>query len=137
MRVGAGPSRRLRRRIGSASLETVPRTSSPASSTRGVSSGASFARGARNGKWAAPDVLRPLPRASLAALRKEVEPVGQEALARFLPGWHGIDRRATLRETLIPLQGVSLPVALWESDVLPRRVPGFQPADLDQLTASG
>src|SRR4051812_20679564 len=88
-------------------------------------------------EWCEPDVLRRLRRASLAALRKEVEPVGQEALARFLPGWHGIDRRATLREALIPLQGVSLPVALWESDVLPRRVPGFQPAQLDQLTASG
>jgi ATP-dependent Lhr-like helicase len=32
---------------------------------------------------------------------------------------------------------VSLPVSLWETDILPRRVPGFQPADLDQLTASG
>jgi ATP-dependent Lhr-like helicase len=88
-------------------------------------------------EWCEPDVLRRLRRASLAALRKEVEPVENDALARFLPGWHGIDRRATLREALIPLQGISLPVALWESDVLPRRVPGFQPAQLDQLTASG
>jgi ATP-dependent Lhr-like helicase len=32
---------------------------------------------------------------------------------------------------------MSLPVALWESDVLPRRVPGYQPAWLDQLCASG
>ena len=37
----------------------------------------------------------------------------------------------------MPLQGLSLPVALWESDVLPRRVPGYQPSWLDQLTASG
>jgi ATP-dependent helicase Lhr and Lhr-like helicase len=88
-------------------------------------------------EWCEPDVLRRLRRASLAALRKEVEPVDEEALARFLPVWHGIDRRATLREALVPLQGVSLPVGLWESDVLPRRVPGFQPAQLDQLTASG
>jgi ATP-dependent helicase Lhr and Lhr-like helicase len=88
-------------------------------------------------EWCEPDVLRRLRRASLAALRKEVEPIEQESLARFLPAWHGIDRRATLREALIPLQGISLPVALWESDVLPRRVPGFQPAQLDQLTASG
>ena len=88
-------------------------------------------------EWCDPDVLRRLRRASLAALRKEVEPVEQSALARFLPGWQGIDRRATLREALIPLQGVSLPVSLWESDVLPRRVPGYQPAQLDQLCASG
>jgi ATP-dependent helicase Lhr and Lhr-like helicase len=88
-------------------------------------------------EWCEPDVLRRLRRASLAALRKEVEPVDEEALGRFLPAWHGIDRRATLREALVPLQGVSLPVSLWETDTLPRRVPGFHPAELDQLTASG
>src|SRR6476660_3392770 len=91
----------------------------------------------REREWCDPDVLRRLRRASLAALRKEVEPAEQAALGRFLPSWHGIDRRATLREALVPLQGLSLPVALWESDVLPRRVPGFNPGQLDQLCASG
>jgi ATP-dependent Lhr-like helicase len=88
-------------------------------------------------EWCDPDVLRRLRRASLARLRKEVEPVEPAALGRFLPGWQGVDRRAALREALVPLQGVSLPVPLWETDVLPRRVPGYQPAWLDQLTASG
>ena len=88
-------------------------------------------------EWCDPDVLRRLRRASLARLRKEVEPVDPGALGRFLPGWQGVDRRATLREALVPLQGLSLPVALWEGDLLRRRVPGFQPALLDQLTASG
>jgi ATP-dependent Lhr-like helicase len=88
-------------------------------------------------EWCDPDVLRRLRRASLAALRKEVEPAEQAALGRFLPNWHGIDRRASLREALVPLQGLSLPVSLWESEVLPRRVPGFNPGQLDQLCASG
>jgi ATP-dependent Lhr-like helicase len=88
-------------------------------------------------EWCDPDVLRRLRRASLAALRKEVEPAEQAALGRFLPHWHGVDRRATLREALVPLQGLSLPVSLWESEVLPRRVPGFNPGQLDQLCASG
>ncbi|HEV8686532.1 MAG TPA: DEAD/DEAH box helicase [Gaiellaceae bacterium] len=88
-------------------------------------------------EWCDPEVLRRLRRASLAALRKEVEPAEQAALGRFLPSWHGIDRRATLREALVPLQGLALPVALWESEVLPRRVPGYQPMQLDQLCASG
>jgi ATP-dependent helicase Lhr and Lhr-like helicase len=88
-------------------------------------------------EWCDPDVLRRLRRASLAALRREVEPTAQAALGRFLPAWQGIDRRASLREALIPLQGIALPVPLWESDVLPRRVPGYQPAWLDQLCASG
>ena len=88
-------------------------------------------------EWCDPDVLRRLRRASLAALRREVEPTEQAALGRFLPRWHGIDGRATLREALVPLQGLALPVALWESDVLPRRVRGYQPAQLDALCASG
>src|SRR5438552_18805481 len=54
-------------------------------------------------EWCDPDVLRRLHRASLAALRKEVEPAHQAALGRFLPNWHGIDRRASLREALVPL----------------------------------
>ena len=88
-------------------------------------------------EWCDPDVLRRLRRASLAALRREVEPAEQAALGKFLPSWHGIDRRATLREALIPLQGLALPVSLWEAEVLPRRVPGYRPEQLDQLCASG
>lgn len=88
-------------------------------------------------EWCDPDVLRRIRRASLAVLRRQVEPAEQAALGRFLPGWHGIDRRATLREALVPLQGLALPVALWESEILPRRIPGYQPAALDQLCASG
>jgi ATP-dependent helicase Lhr and Lhr-like helicase len=88
-------------------------------------------------EWCDPDVLRRLRRASLAALRREVEPTEQAAFGRFLPSWHGIDRRATLREALIPLQALPLPVSLWESEVLPRRVPGYRPEQLDALCASG
>src|SRR5262245_35169878 len=88
-------------------------------------------------EWCDPDVLRRLRRASLAALRREVEPVEQAALGRFLPSWHGVDRRASLREALVPLQALALPVALWEAEVLPRRVPGYRPEQLDQLCASG
>ncbi|HEY0417795.1 MAG TPA: DEAD/DEAH box helicase [Gaiellaceae bacterium] len=88
-------------------------------------------------EWCDPDVLRRLRRASLAALRREVEAVDQEALARFLPGWHGVDRAASLREALVPLQALPLPVALWEADVLPRRVRGYRPEHLDALTAAG
>ncbi len=88
-------------------------------------------------EWCDPDVLRRLRRASLAALRREVEPVEPAGLARFLPSWHGIDRRASLREALVPLQALALPVGLWESELLPRRVQGYRPEQLDSLCASG
>ena len=78
-------------------------------------------------EWCDPDVLRRLRRASLAALRREVEPVEPAALARFLPSWHGIDRKASLREALVPLQALSIPVTLWEAELLRRRVPQYRP----------
>jgi ATP-dependent helicase Lhr and Lhr-like helicase len=122
--------------------EAVRRFGLPLEQAEAILDGLDLARGElRPGgterEWCDPEVLRRLRRASLARLRKEVEPVDQGALGRFLPGWQGLDRRATLREALVPLQGLSLPVPLWESDVLPRRVPGYEPARLDQLTASG
>jgi len=43
-------------------------------------------------EWCDPDVLRRLRRASLAVLRREIEPVDAAALARFAPAWQGVDR---------------------------------------------
>jgi len=88
-------------------------------------------------EWCDPEVLRRLRRASLAALRREVEPAEQAAFGRFLPSWQGVDRRSSLREALVPLQALALPVSLWESEVLRRRVPGYRPEQLDALCASG
>ena len=89
-------------------------------------------------------MLRRLRRASLAVLRKEIEPADQRALARFLPAWQNVDRHPAtgagidrLREALVPLQGLALPADVWERDVLPRRVGAYSPAWMDQLCASG
>ena len=94
--------------------------------------------------WCDPDVLRRLRRASLAVLRKEIEPADQRALARFMPAWQGVDRHPAtgagidrLRDALVPLQGLALPAEVWERDVLPRRVGAYSPAWTDQLCASG
>jgi ATP-dependent Lhr-like helicase len=95
-------------------------------------------------EWCDPEVLRRLRRASLAALRKEIEPADQRALARFEPSWQGVDRHPAggagvdrLREVLVPLQGLALPADVWERDVLPRRCGAYSPTWLDQLCASG
>ncbi len=95
-------------------------------------------------EWCDPEVLRRLRRASLASLRKEVEPAEQRALARFLPAWQGVDASPPggagvdrLREVLVPLQGVALAPEVWENDVLPRRVGAYSPSWIDQLCASG
>ncbi|WP_320668821.1 DEAD/DEAH box helicase [Patulibacter defluvii] len=95
-------------------------------------------------EWCDPEVLRRLRRMSLAALRQEIEPADPRALVPFATGWQGIDRHRPsgagvdrLREILVPLQGLALPVELWERDVLPRRLGAYSPAWLDGLCASG
>ena len=95
-------------------------------------------------EWCDVEVLRRLRRASLAALRKEIEPTDRTRLAAFLPSWQGVDRHTRagagidrLREVLVPLQGLALPVQIWERDVLPRRTGAYSQTWLDALCASG
>jgi ATP-dependent Lhr-like helicase len=101
-------------------------------------------------EWCDPDVLRQLRRRSLARLRKEVEPVEQVVLARFLPAWQGVaslgEARPSLRhegalerlaEVVDQLSGMPIPASVLERDVLPARVPGYQPRLLDELGAMG
>ncbi|MEV0681907.1 ATP-dependent helicase [Actinosynnema sp. NPDC050436] len=90
------------------------------------------------------EVLRRLRRASLARLRAEVEPVEPAALGRFLPSWHGVGRRLRAAPTVDDvysvveqLAGAPLPASAVESLLLPARLPGYTPALLDELTASG
>src|SRR5207302_10271223 len=45
-------------------------------------------------EWCDPEVLRQLRQRSLAALRKQVEPVEATALGRFLPSWQGVGSQA-------------------------------------------
>ncbi len=87
-------------------------------------------------------MLRQLRRRSLAALRREVEPVDPEAYARFVQAWHGIpgERRGleALVEALGQLQGAALVASTLETEVL-AAAPGhgYRPADLDELCTAG
>lgn len=92
-------------------------------------------------EWCETEVLRRIRRRSLAALRAEVEPVEQPALARFLADWQylpaqlrGVDGVALVVEQL---SGVPIPASAWEGFVLPSRVRGYQAAWLDELMTSG
>jgi ATP-dependent Lhr-like helicase len=100
-----------------------------------------FRPGASGREYCHPEVLRQLRRRSLAALRREVEPVTRDVLARFLPAWHGIgsppggsDR---LLDAIFQLQGVALPASVIERDVLASRVGDYRPRLLDELVSMG
>jgi ATP-dependent Lhr-like helicase len=116
-------------------------TATATATRRPAATGAASADGR---EWCDVEVLRRLRRASLAALRKEIEPAEQRRLAAFLPSWQGVDRHPSagagvdrLREVLVALQGLALPVEIWERDVLPRRVGAYSQSWLDGLCASG
>ncbi|HEX3264369.1 MAG TPA: DEAD/DEAH box helicase [Candidatus Limnocylindrales bacterium] len=109
-----------------------------------------FRPGGSEREWCDPEVLRLLRRRSLARLRREVEPVDPETLGRFLPAWQGVapvgadlaPLRGTaalerLAEVVDQLAGVPIPASVLERDVLPARVPGYQPRLLDELGALG
>ncbi len=92
-------------------------------------------------EWCDAEVLRRLRRRSLAALRKEVEPVEPTTLGRFLPVWQhlggrlrGVDGVLTVVEQLA---GCAVPASALEPLVLAGRVVDYSPAMLDELTASG
>src|SRR5438034_26052 len=53
-----------------------------------------FRPGQSGAEWVDTGVLRTLRGRSLARLRREVEPVDQDALGRFAVAWHGIDSGA-------------------------------------------
>jgi ATP-dependent Lhr-like helicase len=103
--------------------------------------GGEFRPGGVDREWCDPDVLRSLRRRSLARLRREVEPVPAVALARFLPAWHSVGSEAgsldRLLDVVAQLEGAYLPWSIYERDVLPARVRGYQPRLLDELCASG
>jgi ATP-dependent Lhr-like helicase len=100
-----------------------------------------FRPGAVGHEFTDPDVLRTLRRRSLSRLRREVEPVEPDVLARFLPAWHGIGSSAggpgRLIEVVAQLEGVPIAASILERDVLPARVQGYTPRLLDELGAAG
>ena len=67
------------------------------------------------------DVLRQLRRRSLASLRREIEPVEGDALARFLPAWQGAGSRRrgvdAIAEAVAQMQGAAIAASVIERDV--------------------
>jgi ATP-dependent Lhr-like helicase len=104
-----------------------------------------FRPGGLHREWCDAEILRQIRRKSLARLRREVEPVEQQTLARFLTHWQGLlaPRRGghahldVLLDAIESLQGAPLPASLLETAILPARVAGYEANGLDTLIAAG
>ena len=92
-------------------------------------------------EWCEADVLRQVRRRSLAKLRHEVEPVDSVVLGRLAVAWHGLTMRRSGLDALLDvvdqLQGAPLVASLLEREVLPARLDGYRPGDLDVLASAG
>ncbi len=100
-----------------------------------------FRPGGVHREWCDNEVLRSIRRKSLARLRKEIEPVEQQTLARLFTRWQGVvqPRRGldALLDVIENLQGTPLPASILETEILPARIVNYKPADLDTLISAG
>ncbi len=100
-----------------------------------------FRPGGAGTEWCDAEVLRLVRRRSVAALRREAEPVAPDALGMFLPAWQNVGGRLRGPDGVLrvveQLAGVVVPASAWETLVLPSRIEGYQPGMLDELTSSG
>jgi ATP-dependent Lhr-like helicase len=100
-----------------------------------------FRPGGLEREWCGTEVLRTLRQRSLARLRKAVEPVEADALARFAASWHGVTRPRRGLDALLDvvehLQGLPLVASSLERELLAARVEDYEPASLDRLIAAG
>ncbi len=94
-------------------------------------------------EWCDRRLLARIHRLTIDRLRAEIQPVSVHDFYRFLFAWQRADQehRAEglegLQSVLEQLDGCELPLAAWESAVLPARVADYDPEWLDRLCFSG
>jgi ATP-dependent Lhr-like helicase len=93
-------------------------------------------------EWCERRLLARIHRYTLNRLRNEIEPVSLADYQRFLFEWQGLgtarrEGREALRAVLAELEGLALPAAVWERDVLPARISDYGGDLIDALCAAG
>ncbi len=92
-------------------------------------------------EWCERGLLARAQRYSLNRRRAEIEPVSASVFMRFLFRWQGLDERGegpdALARVMGQLEGLALPAAAWEQQVLPARMEHYQPSLLDTLCTTG
>jgi ATP-dependent Lhr-like helicase len=100
--------------------------------------------------WVDAEVFAQARARSLQAARARTRPVAPEAYARFVLARQGVTAAAeqaprpaelegaeAVADVLDQLAGVPLPASVWETAVLPARIPGYEPRLLDEALAGG
>ncbi len=100
-------------------------------------------------EWCERRLLQRIHRYTIDAHRRRIKPVPLEAYAEFLFDRHqllpvgadletpALDGQTRLQNALAMLDGIAAPAVCWEADLLPARVPDYDPAWLDALCIGG
>ncbi len=94
-------------------------------------------------EWCERGLLARIHRYTLKELRDRIRPVSAAAFTRFLFRWqrvqpgHRVQGADGLGAVVDLLQGVEVPAAAWETEVLAARCEAYDPEDLDRLCTSG
>jgi ATP-dependent Lhr-like helicase len=94
-------------------------------------------------EWCERRILQRIHRRTVAALRKQIEPVTPAVYMRWLLNWQHLAPQSQLSgeegvlEALHQLEGFEAPAIEWERTLLPARVANYDPRWLDALCLSG
>jgi ATP-dependent helicase Lhr and Lhr-like helicase len=94
-------------------------------------------------EWCVRRLLARIHRYTLNRLRQEIEPVSPADFIRFLTTWQRLgaddqlDGQESLAMVLEQLEGFEAAAAAWEGEILPTRLPDYDPTWLDAVCASG
>lgn len=90
-------------------------------------------------EWCERGLLARIHRLSRSQRRAAVRPVSVSDYLRFLARWHGLDGQGAhdVPQALALLEGWAAPLAVWERQILPGRVPAIDGAALDRLFLNG
>ena len=104
-----------------------------------------FTPDASTDQWMHAEVFRRVRALSLSNARKAIRPVRQNVYQSFLLDRQGIGSVGAERyegvdgllRVIEQLEGVALPLEVWETSVFPARVRDYRPGDLDELLSAG
>ncbi len=102
-----------------------------------------FIPGSNDEQWCDRRLLARVHQYTVRRLRAEIEPVAARDFLRFLFDWQHVAEDARLRGpdalpvALASLEGFEAPAGAWETEILPARIAGYEPAWLDAQCLAG
>ncbi len=111
--------------------------------TEGFAMRGRFTPGTGEEEWCERRLLARIHGYTIKRLRSEIEPVAARDFVRFLASWQRVAEEArmegpdALDEVVEQLEGFGAPAAAWETEILPARLAGYEPAWLDDRCLAG